>query len=521
MRVTLLSLPLALLFASQALAEGRTGTEAASEGNRLLAAGQYADAARAYGDAIEADPESYLNYYKRATAYLSQGRHGPALADFDASLRLNPGFAQAHYQKAKILAKEGDFAGAGSELKAFGKSKKGDVAADRLAAAVDTATKEENAAKSSAKKKQWTNCVVHAGKAIEVGPHSKELRELRAQCATELGDVEGAYSDLTRLATLDPASQTLPVRLAAIAFFVMNSDTYASHLKQCLHYDPDSKPCKKMHKLLRSLSKDSVKLNNLVEGGSNRKALLLARGEKGEDGLLVRFDNALKDQIKEGNIPAQFHALKTSVARMNLYALVCRAGVAANDLGAKTAEACNVILDMDPEDESGLVFKAEKLLKEEQFDQAVAVLQKAFEASGRQSQDIMNRLQKAQRLLKVSKQKDYYKVLDVPRDADERTIKKAFRRLAKKNHPDVGGSEEKMAQLNEAYEVLSDPKLREQYDNGHDPNDPTAGHGGGNPFAHHGGGFQFQGFPGGGFPGGFPGGGFPGGGGQKFHFQFQ
>lgn len=113
------------------------------------------------------------------------------------------------------MAKEGDFAGAGVELKAFEKSKKGDVAAEQLvsrlkwhsddlvpsltrqAAAVETATREDNVAKSSAKKQQWANCVVHAGKAIEVGPHSKELRELRAKCATELGDVEGAYSDLT------------------------------------------------------------------------------------------------------------------------------------------------------------------------------------------------------------------------------------------------------------------------------------------------------------------------------------
>lgn len=47
-------------------------------------------------------------------------------------------------------------------------------------------------------------------------------------------------------------------------------------------------------------------------------------------------------------------------------------------------------------------------------------------------------------------------MLGVSRDADERTIKKAFKTAAKKAHPDLpGGSEEKMASLNEAYEVLS------------------------------------------------------------------
>ncbi len=52
-------------------------------------------------------------------------------------------------------------------------------------------------------------------------------------------------------------------------------------------------------------------------------------------------------------------------------------------------------------------------------------------------------------------------MLGVGRDADERTIKKAFKTAAKKAHPDLaGGSEEKMAALNEAYEVISNPGMR-------------------------------------------------------------
>ncbi len=63
--------------------------------------------------------------------------------------------------------------------------------------------------------------------------------------------------------------------------------------------------------------------------------------------------------------------------------------------------------------------------------------------------------------------KDYYKILGVPRNADEKAIKKAFRRLARKYHPDVNKSkeaEEKFKEINEAYEVLSDPEKRKLYD---------------------------------------------------------
>ena len=56
------------------------------------------------------------------------------------------------------------------------------------------------------------------------------------------------------------------------------------------------------------------------------------------------------------------------------------------------------------------------------------------------------------------------------------------RKAAKSAHPDKGGSEAKMALLNEAYEVLSNPELRARFDNGEDPMDPMAQQGG-NPFA--------------------------------------
>lgn len=64
--------------------------------------------------------------------------------------------------------------------------------------------------------------------------------------------------------------------------------------------------------------------------------------------------------------------------------------------------------------------------------------------------------------------KDYYKVMGLARDADAKAIKTAYRKLARKYHPDLNkqaGAEEKFKELGEAYEVLKDPEKRKIYDN--------------------------------------------------------
>ncbi len=69
----------------------------------------------------------------------------------------------------------------------------------------------------------------------------------------------------------------------------------------------------------------------------------------------------------------------------------------------------------------------------------------------------------------MSEKRDYYEVLGVARDATQQDIKKSFRKLARKYHPDVSkepDAEEKFKEIGEAYGILSDPKKREAYDRG-------------------------------------------------------
>jgi len=82
----------------------------------------------------------------------------------------------------------------------------------------------------------------------------------------------------------------------------------------------------------------------------------------------------------------------------------------------------------------------------------------------------------------MAEKRDYYEVLGVDKNADEATLKKAYRTLAKKYHPDMNPdnkeAEAKFKEVNEAYEVLSDPDKKAKYDQfGHAAFDPSAGGG--------------------------------------------
>ena len=90
----------------------------------------------------------------------------------------------------------------------------------------------------------------------------------------------------------------------------------------------------------------------------------------------------------------------------------------------------------------------------------------------------------------MADKRDYYEVLGVDKNADDATIKKAYRRLAKKYHPDANPDNEEAAakfkEASEAYAVLSDAEKRKQYDQfGHAAFEGGAGGAGG---------FDFSGF---------------------------
>ncbi|KAJ4321535.1 hypothetical protein N0V94_002854 [Neodidymelliopsis sp. IMI 364377] len=479
-----------------------------------LASGNTQDALTYFDVAITRDPKNYLTFFRRGAAYLSLGRTIQAEHDFNKVLDLKPGFEGALLQRAKIRARKADWVAARRDYEAANKSDEIAQLEEAQGAAV--------LAEEAAKKGDWDSCIQQAGTAIVVAGGAYDIRKTRATCRFEKGEVIEGIADLQHLLQINTGDTAPYLQSSAMAFYSLGeTDKGLKYIAQCLQSDPDSKDCMKLRRREKNLEKTIKKLKNNFERRQFATAskLLVDRGEE-EPGLLKEVKQDFQDYVDQGYIyKSSPQGLYTQLIEMT-----CEAYNEMNNLKKGTAY-CAEALALNPDSLHGLLNRAQLELEGDNFEDAIRTLDHAKEHH--QHQRIQELLQKAHTLLKRSKQKDYYKVLGLTRDAGDRDIKKAWRKLTKLYHPDKASSQnttpeeaqKKMAAVNEAYEVLSDPELKERFDRGDDPNNPEQQQGG-NPFqgSPFGGGQQFMFRQGGGFPGGGGSFKFQQGGGNPFGF---
>ena len=472
---------------------------------RFLAQGAHNDALNYYDEAIRRDPSNYLSIFQRGAAYLAVGKDAQATSDFDRVLTLKPRFEAALVQRAKAKARKANWSSAKEDYLAAGKDSGPEIAE------LDEAQGAAYLAEEAAKTGEWESCITQAGVAILVAGTALPLRQLRARCRFERGEIQEGVSDLAHVLQIDPGRVEPHLQMSTMLFYSLGDiDRGISQITKCLHSDPDSKACSKLRRREKQIAKALKDIDKFMEARKYSNAARVLTGTKEDQGLL----QDLKEDVEELKTAGTIH----KAAPNNLYATIvekaCEVYRAMNR-PQKAGPYCAEALTLIPNSLHGLLAKAQSQLKAEDFDAAIETLQTAQEHHG-QSQEVREMLHDAQVRLKQSKNKDYYKVLGVDREADDRTIKRVYRNLVKQHHPDKAvakgltkeQAEKKMAEINEAYEVLSDPELRTRFDRGDDPNSQEQGSPfQGSPFGG-GGGQQFF----------FQGGGFPGGGQHQFKF---
>jgi len=457
-------------------------------GMNLLARGSYSDALTHFHAAVDADPSNYMSYYKRATVYMALSRSKPALADLDKILQLKPDFIKARQQRGGLLLKMGRLDEAHIDLENVVRHEPGNADANMQYSMINTLKEKMEDARDSMNWNNYEHSVELLTELLEHIPWDPSIRELRSDAYLGLGNVPHAISDIRSVTKLTQDNTAGFFKLANLHYQLGEADESLMEVRECLKLDPDHKDCFPLYKKVKKVAKFIT------------AAKESSQGEAWQD-CVEAAGKVLKNEPTVENI--RFHA----------HDRLCFCHLKEGNT-IESRKECSDALKIN--DEPRLYCdRAEAYLAEDMFDEAVNDFRSALERD-EEFQRAKEGIQKAQKLQKQAKKRDYYKILGVKRSASKREISKAYKKLAMQWHPDkFQGEEEKKAaekkfmDIAAAKEVLTDEEMRQKYDNGEDPLDPEAGRGDGHPFRHGGQAFHF--------PGGNP---FGGGPFQfKFHFN--
>ncbi|KAF2718260.1 TPR-like protein [Polychaeton citri CBS 116435] len=472
-------------------------------GNKFYKNKQYRQAIQEYGKAIEADPSSSTYVSNRAAAYMADNSWAEALEDCKLADDLEPGNSKILHRLAKVYT-------------ALGRPREALDVYDRMQPAASAKDKspalqmqnyinqaqESLRGDSSGSMARIALDQAEKGLGFTVQP-PRRWRLMRGEAylkmgnVNSLGDAQNIAMSLLRANNQDPEALVLRGR----ALYAQGeNDKAVQHLRQALACDPDFKDAVKYLRMVQKLDRMKEEGNTHFKSGRYQKAVDV-------------YTEALSvDPLNKGTNSKILNNRAMCYSRLKDWPTAIK--------------DCDQAIKLDSSYTKAKKTRAKALGEGGDWEEAV----KAYKDIAEQNPEepgIQKEVRNAELELKKSKRKDYYKILEVEKDAADSEIKRAYKKLAIKHHPDKNHNdpeaEDRFKDISEAYETLIDPQKRQHYDSGVDLMDPSDAFGGGGGF--HGGmgggmgGVQidpemlFNMMGGGGGRGGFPGG---GGGGFSF-----
>jgi DnaJ family protein C protein 3 len=462
--------------AAAATAGGKAATPAKlrSAGDSAFMDKNYEQALHLYSQAILQEPKNEKNYYKRFRVFDRLKRTRNALSDLNHAIEINPEYTTAFALRARLQMTLGRCPGAAADYEEVLKIKPTHGDAKKMLPKARECAAEVAAAERLIEEQRWEEAERMLDQVMVTTGNAPHLKMLRGKARFMLGKYFEAIADAGDVLKIEKESVEALLLRGRAYYYTADKEMTMRHLREAVKSDPEHKETKAFYKQVKKL----YKLFDRAEtdlGQHNHQALVSAL-EGYRAALLID--------------PSNVEMAKT------LYLRVCKCE---SKLGNKelAIQACESALAIDNTLLEGYLLPAEMIMKKAEesaeFEEAIRFLQRANEVEER-NQKIHELLQRAEAGLKQSKQKNYYKILEIKRSATSGEVKKAYRKLAKKYHPDMHAEKSKEDQdetsaqfqlVAEAYEVLSDPEKKGKYDRGEEvfENQGNGGGGGGrHPF---------------------------------------
>uniref|UniRef100_A0A667ZBA5 DnaJ homolog subfamily C member 7-like n=1 Tax=Myripristis murdjan TaxID=586833 RepID=A0A667ZBA5_9TELE len=419
------------------------------QGNAFYIKKDYSEAFNYYTKAIDACPKNASYYSNRAATLMMLCRFREALEDSQQAVRLDDCFMKGHLREGKCHLSLGNAMAAKLVFNVF---------QHKNAAAVQ---EYERMAEFGFEKRDFRKVVYCMDRALALASACHRFKILKAECLALLGRYPEAQSVASDILRMDPTNADALYVQGLCLYYEDCIDKAVQFFVQALRMAPD-----------------------------HEKARLACRNAKALKAKKEEGNQAFKDCNYEAAYQLYTEALKIDPNNIKTNAkLYCNRGT----VGAKlkkldqAIEDCTSAVKLDETYIKAYLRRAQCYMDLEQYEEAVRDYETVYQTE--KTKEHKHLLKNAQLELKKSKRKDYYKVLGVGKNATDDEIKKAYRKRALMHHPDRHSAatpevqkeeEKKFKEVGEAFTVLSDPKKKVRYDNGHDLEDDGGFGGGGN-----------------------------------------
>jgi len=437
-----------------------------SLGEEAMSERRFADAASHYSKAIEYEPDNAANYFKLFRVHSRMRNFVSALKDITKACEVDPAEKEYRLQKAKLLVSLGlcDEAVMEYNILSDGTNEDKDEKLDQAKAQAQSCADQLAEATEAYAKKEWSTAIQYFTRALSYMEQAPDYLFMKAKAEYEEEDYYGTISDTAKiLKTHNKHIEAYQLRGEAY-FRLGEHDVAVTHFRQGIQLDPEHKGCKAGHKAVKALQKKEKRGHTAFAAGEYKEAINHWWEAMNLDMTHLAFVR-----------PTLLHVVKAHIELQEYDEAIVEA--------TKHVE--------NEESAEGILALGDAQLAGDKFQEAVNTYRKAveFEPNDRERES-QEKLKKAETALKQSKEKNYYKILGVSRNADQKAIKKAYRDLALKWHPDKNTDDQEKAEkmfqdIGEANEVLSDKELRGKYDRGEDVYENQGGGGGQGGGNHH------------------------------------
>ncbi|XP_034425764.1 dnaJ homolog subfamily C member 7-like isoform X3 [Hippoglossus hippoglossus] len=455
------------------------------QGNALYSKKDYSEAFNYYTKAIDTCPKTASYYGNRAATLMMLSRFREALEDSQQAVRLDESFMKGHLREGKCHLSLGNAMAASRCFQKVLELEPSNREAQQENKNSATLLDYERMAEFGFDKRDFRKVVYCMDRALALASACHRFKILKAECLALLGRYPEAQSVASDILRMDSTNADALYVRGLCLYYEDCIDKAVQFFVQALRMAPD-------HEKARLACR-------------NAKALKAKKDEGNQAFKNCSYDAAY--QLYTEALTIDPNNIKTNAK------LYCNRATAGAKLKKpkQAIDDCSSAIKLDDTYIKAYLRRAQCYTDTELYEEAVRDYEKVYQTE--KTADHKHLLKTAQLQLKKSKRKDYYKVLGVGKNATDDEIKKAYRKRALMHHPDRHSAastevqkeeEKKFKEVGEAFTVLSDPKKKVRYDNGHDLDDDNGGMDGGDFdannifrafFGGHGGGYSFDSSP--------------------------